>query len=570
MKIYSLTLLIGILFTHLAVFSQHERKQFEKGINKAISRSYDACVKISEFDTLRQANIGSQFSGVSVTAEGHILTVAHAAFPGRIYKLYFPDGKTVLATGLGRIGSFDAAVLKIKDKGRWPYAPLGWSGKLNSGDPCIGISYPVMLDQPLPTVRFGYISKPVSDKGFIESSCKMEQGDSGGPLFDFLGRVIGLRSYIYAPEKNNFDVPVDTYRKYWTKLNLPVDYTDLKRLTEDVIAVDTGAGLVHVKSISGEVITKNLKAVTTGIWINSLIKGKMQRVLSTPFLLDVGKLGKANRYTYLLSKNSMVGDHVKLELSSGQNDLVKILNRDEENDLVLMQVERRLKNGIQLNEKPDTVGTGSEDLGKFLISVLPGHEYRMSVLGSRYFSLSRFFSVGFFGAGAIFSDGKIMLRNVAKGSPAEKAGLKQYDQLTGVNRVGIYVPQDYGAELSKHFPEERISIQGVRDSVRFDLPVFLGFLPNWNSHPDSQFDGGRSRRLDGFKQVLVHDAIIKPEECGGPVYDADGNFYGINIARFSRTGTLIMPSALIYNLINSMKDYSTKHNRVLKTRELGK
>lgn len=551
MKNYSIKLVVGFLFIHLSVFGQQDRKQFEKGMNTAISHAFNACVKISEFDTVRMANVGSQFSGVCVSLEGHILTAAHAAFPGKTYKLYFPDGSTFLAVGLGRIRVFDAAMLKIKVKGNWAYAPIGWSRKLKNGDACFGISYPSMLDQPLPIVRYGSITNPMSERGFVESTCKMEPGDSGGALFDFMGRVIGLRSYIYAVEMNNFDVPVDTYRKYWTKLNLPVDYTGITDLTEDVFAKDTVSGVAHVKCISQEMVTKGLKTVTAGVWISSLLNGKVQRVLSTPFLMNTGKWKSAHRYTYLVSKSSMVGDTAKLYLPSGQAVPVKVLNRDKENDLVLFQVEKDLKTGIKMKKETDTVGAGFADLGKFLISVLPVHQYRSSVLGSRYVSLSRFFSAGFFGAGAAFSDGRILLAFVANGSPAEKAGLKVYDQITGVNQIGIHMPENYGTELSKHFPEENISIQGVRDSVKFDLPVLLGFLPNWGSHPASQFKGGHSRRLDGFKQVLVHDAVVTPDECGGPVYDADGNFYGINIARFSRTCTLIMPSALIYGFITN-------------------
>lgn len=558
MKTSYLTLFIGLLFVHLGVFGQLERKQFEKGINEAISQSYDACVKISEYDTIRNVNIGTQFSGVSITAEGHILTVAHAAFPGKTYKLQFPNGKSILAIGLGRIGLYDAAILKIKEKGTWSYASLGRSGKLKIGDPCIGISYPAMLDQPLPTIRFGKIFSPVSERGFIESSCKMEPGDSGGPLFDFMGRVIGLRSYIYASEKNNFEVPVDVYRKYWTKLNLSVDYTDLSDLTEDVIAIDSLQESINLRGVTEEALTKNFKA-TTGIWITSIVNGKLQRVLATPFISESGHSGKRNKQTYLVSKNSMVGENVKLELFRGEGVSINILDRDIDNDLVLIHVKgSSLREGIQLTERPGGLDIEFEDLGKFLISALPGHEYRISVLGSKFLSLSKFFSVGFFGAGATFIDGHITLTNIANGSPAEKAGLKIYDQITGINNIGINMPKDYGAELSKYFPEEKISIQGVRDGAKFDLAVLLEFLPNWNSHAASQFNGGRSRRLDGFKRVLVHDPIITPDECGGPVYDADGSFYGINIARFSRTGTLIMPSALIYSFIDKVKNLQAR------------
>jgi serine protease Do len=41
----------------------------------------------------------------------------------------------------------------------------------------------------------------------------------------------------------------------------------------------------------------------------------------------------------------------------------------------------------------------------------------------------------------------------------------------------------------------------------------------------------------GFGDVLAHDAIVWPEQCGGPVVDLDGHVVGLNIARFDRTAT---------------------------------
>ena len=64
-----------------------------------------------------------------------------------------------------------------------------------------------------------------------------------------------------------------------------------------------------------------------------------------------------------------------------------------------------------------------------------------------------------------------------------------------------------------------------------------------------RFTDGRSERADGFEHVLVHDGRLKPAECGGPLYDTDGRFYGINIARFSRTSTLAIPAILISKFV---------------------
>lgn len=85
-------------------------------------------------------------------------------------------------------------------------------------------------------IRFGHILSPVTrNGGMIKSTAKMEPGDSGGPLIDLDGKVIGIHSNIRRDGESNFDVPIDSFKKYWDELNEPerfyVDgYPSLPRL----------------------------------------------------------------------------------------------------------------------------------------------------------------------------------------------------------------------------------------------------------------------------------------------------------------------------------------------------
>ena len=69
------------------------------------------------------------------------------------------------------------------------------------------------------------------------------------------------------------------------------------------------------------------------------------------------------------------------------------------------------------------------------------------------------------------------------------------------------------------------------------------------THPAEMFPGGKSIRRDGFTGVFVHDAVLTPNRCGGPVFDMAGNFRGINIARYSRTATIVMPADSVYEFL---------------------
>src|SRR5687768_17260995 len=110
------TILLILLKSGNGQASDHQK--LEKSINDAIQKVYPACVRMYGYDTVRRVQNSAQFSGVVVSAEGHILTVAHAVSPKRIYKITFPNEKECLAMALGRIGIGanqlpDVAMMKI-------------------------------------------------------------------------------------------------------------------------------------------------------------------------------------------------------------------------------------------------------------------------------------------------------------------------------------------------------------------------------------------------------------------------------------------------------------------------
>lgn len=548
-----------LLLTALNGYSQQfDRKGIEKTTSKAIEKAYAASVRIWGYDTVKRQQNSSQFSGVVVSADGHILTVAHATIPGNTYKVIFPDGKECIAFSLGRIGFSekqnmpDVAMMKILSKGVWPFAQMGWSGSLKVNEPCISISYPETLNQPLPNVRFGRISVPLTEWGFVESTCKMEPGDSGGPLFDYMGRVIAMHSRIDQPEEANYEVPIDLYRKYWTALNLAVDYKELPK-QEDTFKPDPLAHkiltIAALENMDPQFEQQGAKLKGASLLIKSEMAGQMTASPGTLFLFDkVDTKAGVKSGSFLIGKSTLVGSDPVVELAEGETCKAVVVARDRANDLVLLKLESILKAGIKIKSFSDTTALTFNKLGRFLLSPLPSRPARVGVLSSNYFGLPRKFSAGYFGANATFIKQQIIITRITPGSPAALGKLELQDQVTGINGVAISQPPQYGGELMKYAPGETITIQGVRNGVPYNLSVLLASFPS-KGHPAEQVTGGKSLRLDDFKKVFAHDAAIQAKECGGPVFDADGVFYGINIARFSRTTTLAVPAAVIFEFI---------------------
>ena len=161
---------------------------------------------------------GVQGSGVIVNAEGYVLTAGHVSGePGREATLILHDGRSVKGKTLGRNTSIDSGLIKITDKGKWPFAEMGSSKELKLGQWCLATGHPGGYQRGRePVVRLGRVV--VSRDDVIRTDCTLVGGDSGGPLFDMNGRVIGIHSRISNRLSDNFHVPVQTYTKTWTYL----------------------------------------------------------------------------------------------------------------------------------------------------------------------------------------------------------------------------------------------------------------------------------------------------------------------------------------------------------------
>ena len=170
-----------------------------------------------------QATVGlrlsnGQGSGVLVSKDGLVLTAAHVFDrAGQKLQIILHDGRRVKGITLGRHEDGDFGMVKIDEKGTWPFAKVGTLKGLPNNALCIATGHPggYQHGRP-PVVRLGKLS---SLRGpFIRSTCIIDQGDSGGPLFDMEGRVIGIHSRIRPSPEQNYHVSIDRYVKNWDRL----------------------------------------------------------------------------------------------------------------------------------------------------------------------------------------------------------------------------------------------------------------------------------------------------------------------------------------------------------------
>jgi serine protease Do len=182
--------------------------QFIQGaLQKALpqARAATVCIEIGE---------GSG-TGVIVSADGLILTAAHVSTGvGRKITVIMEDGTKHKAETLGLVSDTDAAMVRITDKGTWPFVEIDRAATTRLGDWVFSLGHSGGFDKDRGSVvRLGRIVRMANSTW--QSDCMLIGGDSGGPLFDITGRLIGIHSRVGQQLAVNMHVPMSEYVTHW-------------------------------------------------------------------------------------------------------------------------------------------------------------------------------------------------------------------------------------------------------------------------------------------------------------------------------------------------------------------
>ncbi|MCC8426481.1 trypsin-like peptidase domain-containing protein [Mucilaginibacter sp. UR6-11] len=503
-------------------------QNLQSAIQKTIAKVKPACVRLWGFDTLQQVRTSAQFSAV-VVKDNYILTAAHVTIPGNTYKVMFPDGREAIAIALGKIELADdktrpdVALMKIL-KGNWPQVETGSSAALQKLQPCLSIAYPESLNQTQPTVRLGKVTDPLNSRGFIHSTCLMEPGDSGGPLFDLAGKLIGLHSAIEVPEADNYDIPIDLYQKYRAALQQPVVYHNWPETVSNIKPRKA------LPALTDQPKAGNYEGAC--VKLNSRLDVKSQVVMGTVF--------SYKGQTLIVSKSSLIGNSVMM----GQTP-VSIIARDLNTDLVLLRPAATLKGGIKLEGTDSNIQAGS-----FLFAPLADTSTISGIISGGPLDLPKTNSAGFLGATPMHNSSPAKVYFVRAGSPAALNEIKTGDIVTMLNGASITDADAFADVMSKSWPGDTLKIKLKRGAEEIEKTIILTYPPDIiHDHPAEHFAGGKSRRRDGFRQIYTSDLILKPGQCGGPIFDARRHFCGLNIARYSRANSLLIKAADVKQFI---------------------
>ena len=231
----------------------------------------------------------------------------------------------------------------------------------------------------------------------------------------------------------------------------------------------------------------------------------------------------------------------------------KILGVYREEDLALLEVP-----GLDAPAVDLTPGEPSK-LGSFLAMARPdGEVVSMGVVSVLPRSL-RSADQGFLGVqmDMKYPGPGILVLVPQEGSAANHAGVQPDDVILKINDREVNGSFELRSVLQNLNPGDEITITYRRGKKEITKATVLGSRPQGPRISRERMErmnnlGGIhqfSRVKSGFRSVLQTDMPLKPEDCGAPVVDLDGNLVGIAVARAARIKSYILPTVELVGLL---------------------
>ena len=255
---------------------------------------------------------------------------------------------------------------------------------------------------------------------------------------------------------------------------------------------------------------------------------------------------------YVLTKLSELQTPIKCRLADGKEVSAYVYGVHPDTDLALLKVEA---------ENLPVIPWASEDsldIGHWLATVKDNERpLGVGVVGVNARLIKP--QSGFMGVNLQPGNRGVVISNVTKDSPAEKGGLKRGDIIIKVNGESYTDITKLIPRVKSFPPGEEIRLTLLRDNKEIVADIVLGEERSLNplferSNMQNTMGGNRlSKRRQNFPSAVQHDTFLKPEDCGGPVVNVDGEVVGINIARQGRVSSLMLPAALAKKIVDDLK-----------------
>ena len=222
----------------------------------------------------------------------------------------------------------------------------------------------------------------------------------------------------------------------------------------------------------------------------------------------------------------------------------RVVARDIPHDLIILDLGREIDPGYEWGNSKGL------ERGTWLVAVVADSPPRVGVRGGVLSATTREIkkSGGVIGVILGGRDGKsfggVQVSEVAKGGPAEKAGVKKNDVIYAIDGKEVFERAKMIEIVKSNDPGTTITVSVKRGEDKKDLKITLGYrnlvFADMKSRND-KMSGTVSVRRTGFERIIQHEISLGKSDMGGPLFDLEGKLVGINIAKANRVEFFAIP-----------------------------
>lgn len=151
-----------------------------------------------------------------------------------------------------------------------------------------------------------------------------------------------------------------------------------------------------------------------------------------------------------------------------------------------------------------------------------------------------------------------IVSQVLNGSGAHDAGIRERDYILSVDGKSVESRDQFLSLLKGGKGGQYLTLKINRDENMIEKQVRLMDLSNeLLDETEMEVNGPISARSTGFGRIFMHDTVILPNQCGGPLVNLDGKVVGINIARAGRVSTYALPADTLMPIVKRLMQNAT-------------
>lgn len=459
-----------------------------------------------------QINSGSEHSsGVVISADGYVLTVAHGMKEfERSVSVRLADGSVHSADVIIQNLERDVGLLKVSlPPDRRLTAVTLTASPARTGDAAMALGFPARERMGASAVlRIGKIVG--THDVTLRSTCILTAGDSGGPLLTLDGRLLGIHQRIGVGRTVNLHLPLasclEAIKHAFDPGSLNRENTTLPQAFNSLSVSESSHRIWENRKV--EIIDSKKDTISWGTVMND------QTIVTKLSLLKPSS-------------------ELRIRNAKGEVYSVKLLHAANQWDLAFLRLAKPLRDDL-----PEILATsvhvgdlifGEQKSGVGIVARVDHHEPAVQ---------------GRLGCTLVERNGMVTVESVSPDSAAADAKLQPADQIVAIDRSDITTVASVAAAVRGRQPGEWLTIQynhrGTRHATTGKLRHPASEMLRRVEYLDGRA-GSLSLRRTAFAGVLQHDLPLLPEQMGGPLVTPDGRVVGVNIARRAREAVFAIP-----------------------------